>query len=229
MPVIAYKTLDLKVHYVQARRILCEYCRTPFTYVFGEQKTFNVTGVPLISSDEGMQQAAMKNAAKSLSKIARAPNKGEAICPNCKRYQGWMVRHSRAVGFGCGFLGGLGIAGAIAIAVGIWFMWERAILPITIGGAILGLVIGKWWALDRGPHPDKDDERSLMDDEVPQLLAQCEQEGYDPFLYWYLSLGNEPKEDEAVISLGVHDTSSRPKIFPHELSSDTKVRELQQL
>ena len=31
MPMIVYKTLDLKVLYVQARRILCEYCRQPFT------------------------------------------------------------------------------------------------------------------------------------------------------------------------------------------------------
>lgn len=66
MPVIVYKTLELKVLYVQARRILCEYCRQPFTYVVGERKTFNVTGIPIVSSDEGMQSEATKKAASSL-------------------------------------------------------------------------------------------------------------------------------------------------------------------
>lgn len=229
MPVIVYKTLDLNVLYVQARRILCEYCRQPFTYVLGERKTFNVAGIPIVSSDEGMQSEATKKAASSLAKIAREKNKGVALCPHCKRYQGFMVTHSQMVGLGCGLLGGLGLVGLAAMLASIWFMWgSEVILGLTFGGAVLGLALGKMWALDRGPHQQLEDQRALRDDEVPDLLARCQQEGYEPFLYWYLAVGEEPKENEAFLSLGVRDSSGRPPIFPREMGSDFVVRELQQ-
>ena len=229
MPMIVYKTLDLKVLYVQARRILCEYCRQPFTYVLGERKTFNVTGIPIVSSDEGMQGEATKKAASSLAKIDKEKNKGVSLCPHCKRYQGFMVTHSQMMGLGCGFLGGLGIVGFAAMMASIWFMWSSTVvMGLTLGGSALGLAIGKKWALDRGPHRDLEDQRALKDDEVPDLLARCQQEGDEPFLHWHLAVGEEPAEDEAFLSLGIRDTSGRPPIFPREMVFDFVVGQLQQ-
>jgi hypothetical protein len=228
MPVIVYKTLDLNILYVQGRRILCEFCRQPFTYVLGERKTFNVTGVPMISNDEGMRKDAMKKASAGLAKVAQSKNQGQALCPHCKRYQGWMVRQSKMVGLGCGFLGGIAIAGLLAIVTGIWFEWSsEVIFGVTIGGSILGVVLGHFWSLDSNPQRDQNDQRAIRDDEVPGLLSRCTKDGYEPFLFWYLTLGNKTNEQEALVSLGVADSSGRPPVFPRELNSDFVVSQLQ--
>lgn len=228
MPIIVYKTLDLNVLYVQARRILCEFCRQPFTYVHGDRKTFNVSGVPIVSSDDGMRKEAMKKASAGLAKVARSKNSGQALCPHCKRYQKWMVFQSRMTGLGCGFLGGIALGGLVAILSGIWFQWSsEVLLGVTAAGAVAGLAIGKLRSIEIGPH-HKEDQRSLRDDEVPGFLDRCLKGGYEPFLYWYLALGNKAKEKEALISLGVADVSGWPPVFPRELSSEVVVRQLQQ-
>jgi hypothetical protein len=227
MPVIVYKTLDLNIHYVQARRILCEHCRLPYTYVFGESKKFQATGVPLVSSDEGMRASAMKSAAKSLSKIAQQDKKGSGMCPNCRRFQKWMVRHSQAVGLGCGFLGGLGVSWFGGFMVLAWMGWSENLLPgIMVGGTALGLGLGKVLSLSSGQHNEAD-PASMKDDQVPGFLAKCEKEQVDPILYWYLALGNEAKDNEALVSLGIRDRTGRVPIFPRELSSEYAIRELQ--
>jgi hypothetical protein len=229
MPVIVYKTLDLNVLYVQGRRILCEFCRQPFTYVVGDRKTFNVTGMPIVSNDDGMRREAMKKAADSLAKISRARNQGEALCPHCKRYQGWMVSRSTRTGLGCGFLGGIALGGMVAIGAGIWFAWSsEVIFGVTAAAAVLGLALGKMWSLTVGPHREKEDQRSLADADVPGFVERCQSEGYEPFLFWYLALGNKANEKEALVSLGIADSSGRPPVFPREMSSDLVVRQLQQ-
>jgi hypothetical protein len=228
MPVIVYKTLNLNVLYVQGRRILCEFCRTPFSYIVGDRKTFNVTGVPIVSSDDGMRKEASKKAAAGLARVAREKNAGQALCPHCKRYQRWMVSHSRMTGMGCGFLGGIAIAGLLAIFAGSWFGWgSEVMLGLTVAGAVAGIVIGKLASLDVGPH-QKEDQRALRDEDVPGFLQHCSQGGYEPFLFWYLAMGNKAREKEALISLGIADVSGRPPVFPRELSSDMVVRQLQQ-
>lgn len=228
MPVIVYKTLNLSVLWVQGRRILCEYCREPFTYVHGDRKTFNVTGIPIVSSDDGMRKEAMKKAVTGLAQVARSKNQGQALCPNCKRYQRWMVSHSRTIGIGCGLLGGAVLAGMIALFAGIWFAWSAEVMVgLILAGAILGLVLGKMASLDPGPHRDKQDQRALADRDVPGFLDKCQQGGYEPFLFWYLALGNKANEKEALVSLGVHDSSGRPPVFPRELGSDLVLRGLQ--
>lgn len=227
MPVIVYKTLDLNIHYVQGRRILCEHCRQPFTYVTGETKKFQATGIPLVSSDEGMRKSAMKSAAKSLSKISQQDKKGSALCPNCLRYQKWMVRHSQAVGLGCGFLGGLGISWFGGFMVLALMGWSESLLPaLMVGGTILGLVLGKVLSLSGGQHSEAD-PAALKDEQVPELLAHCEKEQLDPILYWYLSIGNKVKDNEALVSLGIRDRTGRIPIFPRELASEYAIRALQ--
>ena len=228
MPVIVYKTMDLDILYVQGRRILCDGCRQPFTYVYGDRKTVNVTGIPIVSSDDGMRQSAMKKAATELAKLARAKNPGQALCPHRKRYQSFMIAQARKTAIGCGFFGGLLGVGALAIAAGIWFTWSSsAIVATTIAGAVIGLVGGLKLTLTRGPHRDAEDQTSMKDEDIPPLLERCTEENCDPFLFWYLALGNEPGEKEALISLGVYDVSGRPPIFPRDLSSDVAVRQLQ--
>jgi hypothetical protein len=229
MPVIVYKTLTLNIQYAQGRRILCEHCRQPFTYVWGAEQEFKATGVPLISSDEGMRKSAMKQAANALSNIAKTPNKGESMCPNCKRYQGWMVRKSWFSMLGCGLAAGLILAGIVAVAAGIWFNWgATAITGVLILGTVVGLGLGGAVATRTGPHPDKTDESAMKDAEVPPFLQTCQEKGADPVLVWYLALGNKPAEKQAFISLGVYDTTGQRPIFPRELGTTHVLQALKQ-
>jgi len=229
MPVIVYKTLTLNIQYAQCRRILCEHCRQPFTYVWGDRSEFKATGVPLISSDEGMRQSAMRQAVGSLTNISKAGNKGESMCPSCKRYQGWMVRKSWMSMLGCGFAGGLILAGIVAGAAGVWLDWSAAvILGVIVVGTIVGTGLGGMVATRTGPHPDKTDESAMKDAEVAPFLQKCQEKSVDPVLFWYLALGNKPAEKEAFISLGVYDTTGQRPIFPRELGTTHVLQQLKQ-
>lgn len=229
MPVIVYKTLTLNIQYAQARRIVCEYCRQPFTYVWGAKQEFKTTGVPLLSSAEGMRKSAMKMAANALANVAKTPNKGESMCPHCKRYQSWMVRKSWMNSLGCGFLAGAVLAGIVAIGAGIWLAWGNGVLgAIVVTGTIAGLVLGSMVAKRTGPHPDKTDDSALKDADVPPLLQKCQEKSVDPILLWYVALGNKPAEKEAFLSLGVFDTTGQRPIFPRELGTTHVIQQLKE-
>jgi hypothetical protein len=220
MPVIVYKTLTVNIQYAQARRIRCEHCRQPFTYVWGDSQEFKATGVPLISSDEGMRKSAMKQATAALAKVAKSPNKGLSMCPHCRCYQSWMVRKSRLTGLGCGFLAGLVLAGIVAMVAGIWFSWGSAlVVGVIAAGAVAGLALGAQMAVSKGPHPDKKDESAMTDADVPSMLKTCQEKNADFVLLWYLALGNKVKDKQALVSLGVLDSSGHRPIFPRELTT----------
>jgi hypothetical protein len=225
MPV--YKTLELNVHHVQARRILCEHCRQPFSYVWGSQETFKVAGVPILSSDEGMRKSALKKATAALAEVARRPNQGTGLCPHCKRYQVFMVKAGRLTGMGCGLLAGLALGAIVAFGLGYWLSWSIPVsLGLTAAVAVGGIAVGRSMVQTVGPHTSQAATGSLRDDEVPALIAQCAEKQHDPILYWYVSSGNEPRQDELVVSLGAVDLSRRPRLFPRELESDAVMRRL---
>ncbi len=140
-----------------------------------------------------------------------------------------MVSHSRTVGLGCGFLGGIALAGLIAMLAGMWFAWgAETVFGMTAAGALLGLALGKQYSLDSAPQLDKEDGRSMRDGDIPSFVARCRRDGYEPILFWYLTLGNKTNEKEALVSLGVRDESGRPAIFPREMGSEFVVERLQQ-
>ena len=103
---------------------------------------------------------------------------------------------------------------------------EDIVMPLLIGGSIVGLVAGIMFgrsrALGRGPHHDKQDDRSMTDQDFEKFLQKCEAQEYDPFLYWWISLGHNPGEKQAPVSIGLEDTTTDPK-FPHQLSTDAFI------
>ena len=227
MPVIAYKTLTLNILYAQSRRIQCEHCRLPFTYVWGKRDNFQAVGVPLLSSDEGMRDSAMKQAVNALAGVARDRNKGESLCPNCQRYQRWMVSNSRFSKLGCGGLLGLALAGIAAIITASSLDWgAAAILGLVAAGVIIGLALGARAAKKVGPHPGMSDRSAMKDDEVAPFLQVCQEKGVDPVLFWYVALGNRPGEKEGFVSLGVLDTTDQQPIFPRDLSTEYAIHRL---
>lgn len=219
MPVIVYKTSTLHLCYVQVRRIQCEFCSNPFCYVWSGTEMVQVTGIPIVSSDESMQKNVQEQAEKSLNAVSKKPKQGEAMCPHCHRYQSWMAWNSHFSEIGCFSLVGLGLAGLLGfIGIVMEFVPRNTEGLVMIGSLIFGLIVGiaygKSRSITEGPHPDLEDHRAFKDDEFKGWLAQCMEKELDPFLAWWGTLGGDPGE-HALVSLGFHDTA-RPMLFPPE-------------
>ncbi|MBL8810128.1 MAG: hypothetical protein JNM43_08130 [Planctomycetaceae bacterium] len=226
MPVIVYKTMTIELFYAQGRRIECDNCGQPFCYIHGGVESAQVTGLPLISGDDSMRRDALRQAVVGLKKTAKKAKVGEAICPHCKCYQNWMVSSSRNREMGCfGVLGLLffGILPGIFAAI---YNKQDLTMPLFIGGSLVGLVAGIMFgrsrALNRGPHEDKQDDRSMTDQDFEKFLQKCESQEYDPFLYWWITLGHNPGEKQAPVSIGLEDTTTDPR-FPQKLSTDAFI------
>lgn len=223
MPVIVYKTMTIELFYAQGRRITCDSCQQPFVYIHGGVETAQTTGVPVVSSDDGMRKTALKQAIKSLRKTAKKEKAGEGLCPHCHCYQGWMVRASHMGNMGCFFALGAGLLTLGPLILNAIFDWTDEWGTMLLGGlvigGVLGLIIGKITAITVGPHPDEEDARSMTDDEFEDFLGKCDEEDLDAFLLWWITVGNEPGDKQAPVSIGLEDTTGMPE-FPEDLSTD---------
>ncbi|MCJ8332161.1 MAG: hypothetical protein HRT89_09995 [Lentisphaeria bacterium] len=231
MPIIAYKTVTINIHYAQGRRIDCEHCHQPFTYITDGDESAQSTGLPLVSSDEGMGKSAMKGLSKSLASVAGKKNTGHGICPHCSQYQGWMVRNSLTKNIGCCSFGIAFVFALVPVIINIFKdhldmgMW---ILGAAILGFILGIGLGFLTALKGGVQRELDEDETIlsMDDEFLQAhLDACGENDYDPILTWLLMTGFEPSDDAPLISLGFNDYSKQ-QIIPYEISSVAALEEL---
>ncbi len=217
MPVVAYKKMTLNVRHVQARRIDCEFCRQPFTYLTDDTESVGVTGVPVMSSDDRMRKSATKKAEKALERHANAAERGEAICPRCRRYQPWMVKSSLTTNLGCGGCCGLlvvGGVGGLASAAMHWFDSPTTGFTVMgVGGLLIGLAIGKAIALKSG-RQDSGEERSMTDDEFRALVKGSMDRDEDPVSSWFFDVADEPPADHAFVSLGYLDLVDPPLPLP---------------
>ena len=222
MPVIVYKTMTIELFYAQGRRIVCEHCQNAYMYIHGGVESAQTTGVPIVSSDDGMRDTALRNAIAGLHKTAKKAKVGEAMCPHCQCYQGWMASKSLLFNLGCFFLLGVVLLGIIAAIVNAIFDIGSFVTIVgwsVVAGAILGLIAGKLVAIKVGPHHGEEDNRAMNDDQFREFLAQCDEHDADPFLARWVTLGNEPGEQQAVVSLGLEDQTGQP-IYPAEMSTD---------
>ena len=232
MPIIAYKTVTINIHYAQGRRIDCEHCHQPFTYIVDARKSAQSTGLPLISSDEGMGKSAMKGLSKSLASVAGKINTGHGICPHCSQYQSWMVRSSKIekmIFWMCVF----GVTGAFSTLAALihnerinGLLW---LVVATFIGISLGIVIGFLRSLKGGVHRDLTENETIlsMNDESLQVhLDDCAEKDYDPMLAWLLMTGFQPNEDAPLVSLGFNDYG-KEQVIPYEISSVAALEELE--
>lgn len=213
MPVIVYKQMEVHVVWVQLRRILCDGCRLPFTYLAeGTAKAVTV-GVPVLSADESMRQTIEADLKESLAQLAFRPRQGQALCPHCSRYQVWMVDRSRrerakaglVVGVGIGVLAALGWTASSAR----WTTDPTHYLVLMSLGALLGSGAGAMLAISRGPHPRRVDVRSTKDETLQGHLTRCQEVGKDPALVWYLQTGGRLGPGMTVVALPPHDATQR--------------------
>lgn len=223
MPVIAYKTLTITFFYAQGRRIVCEECGDPFSFITGGIESGSTTGLPLVSSDNRMREDAFRGALRALKKTANKHNVGEAACPHCRMYQRWMIAHSKNESMGCGAVIGLGLLGVVPWLVNLFAGWSDQHLAILVGGGVVGLiggiVLGRMGSLSSDPISEPD-ARSMADEELQEHLEACEEREFDPFLAWWMMVGNKPNDKQAPVSLGMDDLTDNPLLLPHELTTD---------
>lgn len=214
MPVIVYKTLEVTAIYAQVRRIACEACSQPYVYLaVGTQKT-QTTGLPLVSSDEGMRKTVSDQLQKTLEKVGRQRRLGEGMCPHCQRYQPWMVRWSRLGGLtkGC-LLGALGGAiGGLVLAIGLTatdMIRSRSFGSALVAGVVIGVVgglaLGWRKALSSQPYEGMEDPRAMTVDRFEAFLGMCKDKDYEPTLAWYAMSGGKFDPKFPVIPLPAYE------------------------
>lgn len=224
MPVIVYKTLDVEMRAAMARRIECGHCTKPFTFIHSEMCGGSSVGVPLLSSDDSMRQAAGMRAVGSLRKLANRRLLRRALCPWCKRYQPWMLNSPWAGVVVFGLLGGVVAAIAMSLAHGFGDWKGSALTTAVLSGLVGALIFGALGYLRRpriGPHKDRPHPESMRDEEMLSHFSRCEEGEMDPFFAWLLDLDTEEATDigDSLVSLGVQDWTGRP-IAPEEYRSD---------
>jgi hypothetical protein len=206
MPVIAYKTMNLTAVWVQIRKIRCEGCHNGFRYLAIGTRNVQSSGVPLISSDDGMRERVGKQLEKALNKLSKKQRQGEGLCPHCQRYQSWMVRASRLSHYGKG-LGVGGVIGALSIIPFVLMGGFGAVanLALMAGLLALGLLAGAGWGFRKsirpGPHTGMVDHRAMKDAEFGDFMKMCKDKDYQPALTWYASIGGQFQDKVPVIPL----------------------------
>lgn len=233
MPVIVYKTLTLNVLHAQTRRIRCALCERPYTLVHGGTFTSQSTGLPLVSGDEGMRRAALKQALKRLRREARRPRRGVASCPHCDRPQPWMVRR---VYLSTLLLWMLGLAIVGFLAGALWaslgakkggaYMLPRFLGPIA-AGAVAGCAIGLRWARRGFAKPGEKDARAMTDEEFLEYVRTCEAGDADHALTWHFRLAKTgPPEKTLLVSLGFLDEAGGLDV-PAGITTEHILREME--
>lgn len=208
MPVIVYKTMEVHAVWVQLRRIACDGCLRAFNYLAIGTTSGNTTGVPLLSSDEGMREAVRTQIDRNCKRAAATPRQGEALCPHCQRYQGWMVSRSRRRAWGWGL--GLGVLASAVAAVIAWASdaGSALTLGLAVVGPALGSLWGHWRSLAPGPHEGMTDGRAATDEDLKGFLAMCEEKGFEPALAWFAHIGGQFQERVPVIPLPSWDQTA---------------------
>ena len=222
--VIFYRAVSFQTVHAQVRRIICDACKKPFSYVIGDFEQTQTNGFPGFSDDDGMREEAFEMGLKKLARLARKEHRGEARCPHCDVYQQFMVRASlvKHLGWGIGIglvFGGMGTS----ILGGAGFVFPVGLIPAVVGATMLciliGGVIGKMCALSTGPHQGNKDARSMTDEQFVQHLEESARVDLHPAMAWFFLLGYGHDPNWRMISLGIDDKTPTP-LAPHELSTD---------
>ncbi len=159
-----------------------------------------------------MRQQVGKTLEKALGKVAKKKKQGEAMCPHCQRYQGWMVTGSRLRNYGKGLGWGVAIGGALAIfaplLVGAMVgggLGQILMVACVVGLPTLGLALGALWgwkkSISGGQHTGQVDRRAMKDGEHNDFMKMCRENDYQPALAWYASIGGQFDKKVPVIPL----------------------------
>ena len=216
---IPVKEMWIKVHHVQARRIRCGSCEKPFVCLVEGDAKVAVTGIPLVSSDEGMRADLARKAEKELRSLDGKRWRERGLCPHCRRYQPWMIRRSR---WRLMPLWGLALFGAAIFPgslVALLLPSTKAFAALRLGVLALspfaGLYVGWRKALPDGVQQGREDPASISDDDFWSLLKHCQRSDREPVAEWFLSLHEAAPKGTVLVSMGCRDLLDE-EFFPEK-------------
>ena len=220
---IPIRELSLRIRWLQGRRLACAHCGGKFTCLAEGNRKISTTGIPLLSSDEGMQAALRKAALERLRKEDARRGWEVARCPGCRRYQPWMVRRSRlrrALPWGFGpFLAAWILTGLPPLISGSLPHLGIA-LGLGTGGGLLGLA----FSLRPGAFRGDPDPRGISDEDLRTLLDHAKAVDGDPLVEWYLSFHEEVPKKDLLLTMGFRDATGED-FLPEEVASAAVLEE----
>jgi len=220
--------MNVKVRWLQGRRIRCAHCKEAFVYLHEGTETFETYGVSLVSSDEGMQKEISKQARKRFAKKIQKTKVGRGLCPGCRRYQSWMVWESRAnsvIAWGLGAMGVSVVFGIFLIVMPPWAQepgFRLGTVAVLLG---TGIVVGWRRAIPAGVVPKRVDPFSITDEEFRGLLDHSRRADADPLTEWYFSARESAPGNAVLLSVGCKDYTGE-EFFPPKWSSETVMGSL---
>jgi hypothetical protein len=222
---MATKYIKITIRYAQARRIRCEHCNAPYSFVFGGTRSGFDSAGAMLADDNELRRAAFREAADAVDAVASGERAGRGRCPHCHRLQGWMRVEA---GFAIGAL----LVLALILAGAAWFvtrMFAASMTAVIVGagvaivGAPLAVVVGKQSADSEGPEPEEVDPFVKTDEQLQQYVEASLRLGEDPFMRWWkeadkpLISSREKNTDE--FSMGIWDQTEAPLITVESLTS----------
>jgi len=185
---IVFKTVEINLFFIIARRILCKNCLKPFNYIFWQKEKAVEPGIPLISKTDSMQIASIINGITLIRKKIRKKNLGISPCPHCNHMQRFMekyfdkasinkkLKRGLLTGWWCGWLIGFPI---------VLLMDFDSILPLIISITLFPFIGFIYATTTTSKQNIILKSMSLTDDELASLFEKCEEEEIDPFMAWY--------------------------------------------
>jgi hypothetical protein len=242
--IIPTKRMSVLVHTVQGRRLVCDSCGQPFTYLVSEIRTHQVMGIPVLNSDDQMRGNLNRTVSADLKATARRRRLGRAPCAHCGKYQRWMKVYPAWLDvlavllmfpvFVVVFLGGAMYGHAHQVRHGsgtrAYFQSrpsEEQVFVIAAGAAALSLLLPRWLyrSLDgRVSTNGRDTWRSMPDAALVSHVAESARGGQDPFLRWAFTVGQEKPVGHPV-SLGILDETGHPAL-PEAWNTDRVLTRL---
>jgi hypothetical protein len=227
------KRVTVRAFHAQVRRIDCEHCGQPYSFVEGDDSSGEAQGNVLLSDSDELGRTAFRRLASGMEKRARKPQQGEGRCPHCHQYQGWMISNSRKGNMGC--MGVAGLILGVALTVGASWLTEGATWAIVVGILLTlalaagGVAGGLAMAEKPGAKPDHKDDRAKTDEQLLEWMKACLGRNQDPVLQWWTDLGHEPHAKAMTFSLGILDLAKVPSGVPDKLSTEGCLRLLNEM
>jgi len=93
------RVMSIGIQWVQARRITCEHCSKPYTFIEGGTERADAEQSAAFSDDAELRRTAFRDAANAVDEAAETKERGRGRCPHCHQLQEWM-RVSAALAIG---------------------------------------------------------------------------------------------------------------------------------
>lgn len=224
-------SITVTLRFAQARRIDCEHCGQPYTFVEGGTTTGFESSSGAFADEADMRRSAFREAANTLDEYGEDAQRGRGRCPHCHRLQEWMrVTAGTAI---AGFaIASLVVAGILGFAASFFtsdtIAWGGA-GGLAAVGVILSLLFGKHAADSEDPVPIVD-HAVKTDEQLHEYIQASLDAGEDPFLRWWKAAEkphiSDYEKNTIEFSMGLWDQSTTSLDIPEALTTKARSAKL---